>query len=82
MHDRTKDLNIRDIFNTPAISSNDNGIGIRIFTYLISETIQKVHRSAINMIFNGSFLSLETEAAFIIPIIPEIDRIATYKTEF
>jgi hypothetical protein len=39
MHDKTKDFNIRDIFNAPAISGNDNGIGIRIFIYFISETI-------------------------------------------
>jgi hypothetical protein len=82
MHDKTKDLDIRNIFNAPAISSDDNGIKIRIFTYLISEAIQKVHGSAINAIFNGPFLSLETEAAFTIFIMPEIDRIAIYKTEF
>jgi hypothetical protein len=82
MHDRTKNLNIRDIFNAPAISSDDNGIKIRIFIYLISEAIQKVYGFAINAIFNGPFLSSETEAASTIPIIPEIDRIAIYKTEF
>ena len=82
MHDGTKDFNIRDIFNAPAISNNDNGIRVRIFTYLISEAIQKVYGSAINAIFNNPFLSPETEAAFIILIMPEINRIATYKTEF
>jgi hypothetical protein len=82
MHDGTKDLDIRDIFNAPAISGDDNGIGVRISTYLISEAIQKVHGSAINAIFNGPSLSPETEAASTIPIMPEIDRIATHKTEF
>jgi hypothetical protein len=80
MHDKTKDLNIRDIFNAPAISDNDNDIRVRIFTYFISETIKKVHGSAVNTIFNG--LLIKTETAFTIFIMPEIDRIATYKTKF
>ena len=80
IHDRTKDLNIRDIFNTPAISNNDNDIGVRISTYLISETIKKVYGSVVNTIFNN--LLTETEAASIIFIIPEINRIAIYKIKF
>jgi hypothetical protein len=82
IHDRTKDFNIRDIFNAPAISNNDNGIEVRIFIYLIFEAIQKVHESAINAIFNSPSLSLKTEITFTILIMPEINRIATYKTEF
>jgi hypothetical protein len=82
MHDETKVFNIRDIFNAPAIFSDDNGIEIRISTYLISEAIKKVHKSAVNSIFNGPSLSLEMEAAFTILIIPEINRIVTHKTKF
>jgi hypothetical protein len=82
MHDKTKDFDIRDIFNAFAISGNDNGIKIRIFTYLISETIKKVHGFAVNAIFNGPSLSLEMETAFTIFIMPEIDRIVTYKIKF
>ena len=82
MHDKTKDLNIRDIFNAPAIFSDDNGIRVRISTYLISETIKKVYKSVVNTIFNSPSLSSETETASTISIIPEIDRIATYKTKF
>jgi hypothetical protein len=82
MHDGTKDLDIRDIFNAPAISGDDNGIGVRISTYLISEAIKKVYESAVNAIFNGPSPSSETETAFTIPIMPEIDRIATHKTKF
>ncbi len=82
IHDRTKDFNIRDIFNTPAISNNDNGIRVRISTYLISEAIKKVYKSAINIIFNSPPLSSETEAASTIFIISEIDRIVVYKIKF
>ena len=82
IHDRTKDFDIRDIFNIPAISSDDNGIKIRISIYLISEAIKKVYGSAIDTIFNNLFLSLEMEAASTIFIIPEIDRIAIYKIKF
>jgi len=82
MHDRTKDFNIRDIFNTSAISGDDNGIKVRISIYLISEAIKKVHKSVINTIFNGPPLSSETEAASTIFIISEIDRIAIHKTKF
>jgi hypothetical protein len=82
MHDGTKDLNIRDIFNAPAIFNNDNGIRVRISTYFISEAIQKVYEFVINAIFNSPSLSSETEVAFTILIIPEIDRIATHKIEF
>ena len=82
MHDGTKNLNIQDIFNTPAISDDDNGIGVRIFIYLISEAIKKIHRSVVNIIFNGLFPSSETEAASTIPTISEIDRIATHKIKF
>ncbi len=82
IHDRTKDFNIRDIFNTSAISNNDNDIRVRISIYLISEAIKKVHKSVINTIFNNPFLSLEIEAASIISTIPEIDRIAIYKIKF
>ncbi len=82
IHDKTKNLNIRDIFNAPAISDNDNGIRVRIFTYLISEAIKKVYRSAIDAIFNDPPLSSETEAASTIFTIPEIDRIVIYKIKF
>jgi len=82
IHDGTKNLDIRDIFNTPAISNNDNGIRIRISTYLISEAIKKVYRSAIDTIFNSPPLSSETETASTIFIMPEIDRIVTYKIKF
>jgi len=80
MHDGTKNLDIRDIFNTPAIFGDDNGIRVRISTYLISEAIKKIYKSAINIIFNN--LSTKTEAASTMFIIPEIDRIAIYKTKF
>ena len=80
MHDRTKDFDIRDIFNTPAISNDDNGIRIRISIYLISEAIKKIYRSVVNTIFNS--LLTETEAASTISTIPEINRIAIYKTKF
>ena len=82
MYDGTKDLNIRDIFNTPAISGDDNGIKVRISIYLISEAIKKVYKSVINTIFNSPSLSLKTEAASTIFIISEIDRIAIHKTKF
>ncbi len=82
MHDGTKNLDIRDIFNNPAISGDDNDIGVRISIYLIFEAIKKVYRSVIDTIFNSPFLSLEIEVASIIPIIPEIDRIAIYKIKF
>ncbi len=82
MHDRTKDLNIRDIFNVPVISGDDNGIGVRISIYLIFEAIKKIYRSAVNTIFNGSPLLLETETASTISIISEIDWIAIYKIKF
>jgi hypothetical protein len=82
MHDGTKDFNIRDIFNAPAIFGNDNDIRIRISIYLISEAIKKIYKFAINTIFNNSFLSSETEAAFTIFIIPKINRIAIYKIKF
>jgi hypothetical protein len=82
IHDRTKNLNIWDIFNTPAIFSDDNGIEIRIFIYFIFETIKKIYKSAINAIFNNSSSSLKTETAFTIFIIPEINRIAIYKIKF
>ena len=82
MHDGTKDFDIRDIFNTPAISDDDNGIGVRISIYLISEAIKKVYGSAVNAIFNGPSLLSETEAGSTISTIPEIDRIAIYKIKF
>ncbi len=82
MHDGTKNLDIRDIFNVPAISGNDNGIRVRIFIYLIFEAIKKVYESVVNAIFNGPFLSLEMEVASTIFIMPEIDRIVIYKTKF
>jgi len=80
IYDGTKDLDIRDIFNTPAISNDDNGIRIRISIYLISEAIKKIYRSVVNTIFNS--LLTETEAASTISTIPEINRIAIYKTKF
>jgi len=51
MHDRTKNLNIYNIFTAPAISDNDNNIKINISTCLISDAIRKVYLSGINMIF-------------------------------
>ena len=80
MHDGTKDFDIRDIFNTPAISNDDNGIRVRISIYFIFEVIKKMYRSAVNTIFNS--LSTKTEAASIMSIIPEIDRIVIYKIKF
>ncbi len=80
IHDETKNLNIRDIFNTPAISNNDNGIRVRISIYLISKIIKKAYKSVVNTIFND--LLTETGTASTIFIIPKIDRIAIYKTEF
>jgi hypothetical protein len=80
MHDGTKNLNIRDIFNAPAIFNDDNGIGIRIFIYLIFETIKKIYRFAVNTIFNN--LLTKTETASTIFIIPEMNRIAIYKIKF
>ncbi len=82
MYDGTKNFNIRDIFNTPAISNDDNDIGVRISIYLISEAIKKMYGSIINTIFNGPPLSLETETTSTIFIIPEIDRMAIYKIKF
>jgi hypothetical protein len=41
-----------------------------------------MHGSAVNTIFNNPSLSSETEVAFIILIMPEINWIATHKTEF
>ncbi len=71
MHDGTKHLNVYDIFTAPAISGDDNGIGIRIFTYLISDAIRKVYLSGINAIFDSPSLLLETEAALTISIISD-----------
>ncbi len=78
IHDRTKNLNIHNIFTTLAISGDDNGIRINISTYLISNTIRKVYLSKINTIFNKKNLESE-EATF---IIPEINRIPVNKTKF
>jgi len=82
IHDGTKDFDIRDIFNASVISGDDNGIRVRIFIYFIFEAIKKVYGSVVDAIFNGSFLSSETEAAFTIFIMPEIDRIVIYKIKF
>ncbi len=82
MHDKTKNFNIRNIFNTPAIFNNDNDIGVRIFIYLISEAIKKVYKSAVNTIFNNPSSSLEIKTTSTISIIPKIDRIATHKIKF
>ena len=74
MHNPTIKLHLHDIFTAPAISGDDNGIGIRISKSLISDAIEKVHSSAVNMIFDGSGHTL--------PRMPEIDLIATNKTKF
>src|SRR5690242_3774078 len=75
MHDPTKELHEQDILNAPAISGNDNGFGVNISTYLISDAIRKVHSPGVDAIF-----SLETIPTA--PTMPEIDRIATNKTRF
>ena len=82
MYDGTKDFNIRNIFNAPAIFGDDNGIGVRISIYLISEVIKKVYGSAVDAIFNGPLLSSKTKTASTISTIPKIDRIAIYKIKF
>ena len=82
IHDKTKHLNVYNIFTAPAISGDDNGIKIRISTYLISDAIRKVHSSEINIIFDSPSLSLETEAALTISIIPEINLIVINKIKF
>ena len=82
MYNGTKYLNIYDIFTAPAIFGDDNGLGIRISTCLISDAIRKVHSSGIDAIFNGLSLSSETEAALTISTIPGIDLIAINKIKF
>ncbi len=82
MYNGTKHLNVYDIFTAPVIFGDDNGLKIRISTYLILDAIRKVHSSGINTIFNSPSLSSETEAALTIPTISEINLIAINKTKF
>ncbi len=82
MHDGTKYFNVYDIFTAPAISGDDNGIRIRISICLILDAIRKVYSSGVDAIFDSSSLLLETEAASIMFIIPEINLIAINKIKF
>jgi hypothetical protein len=71
IHNPTRCLCLWDFNNAPVISSNNNRISKHISISIISDAIRKVHIIAINQIFN------HLESAISLPIMPEIDKIAT-----
>lgn len=79
IYDRTKYLNLYNIFITFIISGDDNGIGIYIFIYLILDTIRKVYLFNINTIFGGPSLLLEIKIFTVFTIL-KINLIVINKT--
>jgi hypothetical protein len=74
IHNPTRYLCLWDFSNAPMMSSNNNGISKHISISIISDTIRKVHVTAINQIFNY------LESAISLPIMLEINKITTNQT--
>jgi hypothetical protein len=73
MHNPTIPLNIHDIFSSPAISGNDNGLGVNITRSLISDAIKRLHTNSVNRVFN---------ACDSFPQMPEIQVLPTNQTKY
>jgi len=72
MHNPTIPLKLDNIFNSPAISGMDGGIGLEITRSLISDAIKRIHADGVNRVFTpGSY-----------PQMPNIDCLKANKTQF
>jgi len=72
MHNPTIPLKLDNIFNSPAISGMDGGIGLEITRSLISDAIKRIHADGVNRVFtHGSY-----------PQMPNIDCLKANKPQF
>lgn len=72
MHNPTIPLVVADIFDAPAISGMNDGIGLDITRSLITDAIKRVHADGVNMVFrHGNY-----------PQMPNINCLKTNKTQF
>jgi hypothetical protein len=72
MHNPTIPLVVDDIFNAPAISGMDGGIGLDISRSLIADAIKRVYADGVNMVFRHSNY----------PQMPNINCLKANKTQF
>lgn len=73
MHDPTKPLQLLDIFNSPAVLGEDNGVGIRITRSLVSDAVKSLHSASVTVVFVDSDNYLE---------MPSIQTLKTNKTRY
>jgi hypothetical protein len=54
MHDLIIPLRLKDILNTPSISSKDNRIRVNIIRSLILDALKRIYIDSVNTIFRDS----------------------------